>query len=324
MKKFIILFCFSISLVLGFSVSVLALDGNDSFQTAYSATVGINAIGTITAGDIDYYKYEIIPTNQGVFNGYPAFNIYSNSSADLIGSVYSERKVLWWTYYDFVQTDDNSGAGTNFRIELETNKTFYYVKVSERDVTYTKYTTLYFKENLDVTTSTYGGIWASDAVSRVNPPNVSIFHYVDSITYYTPEQTAMFYAFLDENFRYQVIDALISGGEGAVMALISYYLFPEVTLPSALTIGFVAAIIGYFITPETANITRAQIYDMCGGYDVIVNGMNLTYFTKGLKVTENITYSIYPTLEVRSYIYEPFVGNTLIGYPRERGTFQTP
>ncbi len=105
------------ALIMGFSVSGDAFADDHGNDCASATAVGSTSVtsGNIeTAGDVDFFRLDLAP------NGY--LDLQSTGGTDTFGTLYDAE-------CSEIASDDDAGAGRNFRIRLDVAAGTYYVRV---------------------------------------------------------------------------------------------------------------------------------------------------------------------------------------------------
>lgn len=139
--------------------------------------------------NLDYYNV----------NDAGAYNIYSLSNNDSVGTLFVKNSFLFIHNYDFVAEDDDSGTGLNFIIktDLKSNKKYF---VGSR--VYGNNSGSYdvvFEKNLDKETSSLGGKWTQDTKYFAQNQKSAIV-----INHLTSEQVALYYEYLRQEIYFSI------------------------------------------------------------------------------------------------------------------------
>ena len=101
------------------STTVTELDGNDTPATATAITAGTAVSGSIApAGDLDYYSFSLAARSQVV--------IETTGSTNTAGRLEDSAGTV-------LESDDDDGTGTNFRILRNLDAGDYYIRVAGQD-----------------------------------------------------------------------------------------------------------------------------------------------------------------------------------------------
>ena len=93
-------------------------DHGDNRASATQVTVGVDVQGALTAGDTDYFRLDLESSG--------TLEVYTSGSIDSFGRLEDADGVL-------VDSDDDGGAGLNFRLETNVNSGAYFVRVTGFD-----------------------------------------------------------------------------------------------------------------------------------------------------------------------------------------------
>lgn len=181
---------------------------DSQFNNAPSKTLGLSHYQTISkASDLSVIKVKTA--------GAGAYNIYTTGTRDTVGTIFYKNTMLFWSWYDFLKEDDDSGDSFNFRIEadLDENRDVYIGTRLFSSSTGSYYVKM--EKNLDSAYAANGGKWVQNSNYMVTDQLTAAER-----TYYTRDQTALLYDMLRVQIFDQVRELSKSGNPDDMM----YYL----------------------------------------------------------------------------------------------------
>lgn len=271
--------------------------GGSTQSNAHEISVPSTTSDSIpTAGAVDWFTFRV--------NGNGAHNLYSTGSTDTKVEFY---KRTWLGGYELIDSNDDGGSGTNFRLELGLNTGVdYYVKVTAFGNATGSYS-LRIEENRDSLYSPDGGSWSWDVAS---PDPDGAFFNIDKIVYLTADDAEGYYIMVSRDSFREVRDHILGlSFNAAVSYLVSYY-----NITSA---------VASFIIGEAASFTFPNLTDL--ELDAIASAAGISssgHASHGLKIVSVTTYTG-SGMPVMMNTYESWSSSYMYGEARYRGSFDT-
>jgi len=324
----IVVFSFVILFLLNVT-SVNAAPGS-SPSTAEHLEIGESYYTHLSAGEINYYHFEVPFLKSG------AYNIYSTGTTDTKATLYEENGALWWITYDPITSSSNFGVGQNFylgrTVDVDANDSpeyfsttvdltsseDYYVKVSGQYTSTTGYYRTYVKEAYDYKYNYNGGQAAQ--VDRYFSEILSEEYYR---TYLSSDAATMMWVLTqDEQDYYDVQQSYFMFGFDTAMSTLATAV--GLFNPLAGILLFSAQmVISYMITFNTNPTTlHEHIEDKCNPHLVSVAdpdgiGITATYASdNGMEIAKYMMLG-YGEVITGDRFYA-WTNNKLEGNPRER------
>lgn len=271
--------------------------GGSSQSNAQTISVPSTTYDSIpTAGAVDWFTFRV--------NGNGAHNLYSTGSTDTKVEFY--KKTLLGGY-SLIDSNDDGGSGTNFRLELGlTTGVDYYVKVSAYGSGTGSYV-LHLEENRDSLYSPSGGSWTWTVAS---PDPDGVYFNVDKVVYLPASEAEAYYIMVSRDSFHQVRDHILSlSFDAAVAYVMSYY-------------GITQAVAS-FIVGEAASFTFPSLTDLELDSIASAAGINSSgHATQGLKIVSVTAYAS-GGVPVMMNTYESWTSSYIYGEARYRGSFDT-
>lgn len=269
--------------------------GGTSQSNAQTISIPSNTYDSIaTAGEVDWFTFRV--------NGNGAHNLYSTGSTDTKVEFY---KRTWYGSYTLIDSNDDGGAGLNFRLELGLEMNVdYYVKVSAYGNGTGSYT-LRVEENRDSMYAPNGGSWTWDVA---NPDPDGAYFSVDKIVYLTPIEAEGHYIMVSQDSIRNIRDYVLSLTYSAAVS----YLMSYLNIQSA---------VASFILDELSSFGFPDLTDMELNSIAEAGGMRSDgTFSNGIVIYSLTSYTVdyYP---VTMNTYDSWTSSYIYGEPRYRGTF---
>lgn len=271
--------------------------GGSSQSNAQEISVPSTTSDSIpTAGAVDWFKFRV--------NGNGAHNLYSIGSTDTKVEFY--KKTLLGGY-ELIDSNDDGGSGSNFRLELGLKTGVdYYVKVMAFGSKTGSYS-LRIEENKDSLYSPNGGSWRWDVASP--DPDGALFN-IDKLVYLTADEAEGYYIMVSRDSFRQVRDKILSLSFNAAVALLMN------------TYGITEAVAS-FIVGEAASFVYPSLTDIELDSIASAAGINSSgHATRGLKIVSLTSYTS-SGIPIATNTYEKWTGSYIYGQARYRGTFDT-
>ncbi|MBU1092913.1 MAG: hypothetical protein KKH01_00475 [Firmicutes bacterium] len=321
MKKIL---TFAVLVLFTFMVGSLRVSANTGFTDAYELGSDNMFSGSLSpAGDIDYFHFK---TPMGIMEPKRAYNVYTTGTTDTYGYLYEEQNFLWIKNYVLKDQDDDSGVGTNFRIEYDLNHNEdYYIKLKGYSSTTTGSYVVYAEPNYDKKYSTTGGTWLKDSKYWDG-----MYSPVIRKDYLTPDQVALYYYLKSDSLLgYDSVGNPITGDDmifqyimnGAVSA---FSLVAVWVVPMSLPVAIIGAILYISTFPDNALNPAEEVYAASNAttYTYVVNNQVITVrtFHDPVLITyEHITVEVIDDIFLRYSTYTG--GNYIYGEMYSRGVF---